>query len=60
MPIETAQVLNRVYLVQLLNNPWVRYLIADDDFIATDLEWAGHRFERRTTYGFRYRKTSTR
>lgn len=56
MPLDAARVINRQYLVQLQNSLSVRYLIADDEHLAEDMEWAGHRFERSTTNGFRYRK----
>ncbi|MBX9898023.1 MAG: DUF4238 domain-containing protein [Qipengyuania sp.] len=60
MPLDAARMVNRQYLVQQQNSRWVRYLIADDDFLASDLEWAGYRFEERTKNGFRYRKESAR
>lgn len=56
MPLDAARVINRRYLVQHQNSLSVRYLIADDEHLEEDLEWAGYRFERRTKHGFRYRK----
>jgi hypothetical protein len=56
---DLARVVNRQYLVQLLEGS-ARYIVADDDFVGEDLEWAGFVFAQRTTHGFRYRKiTST-
>lgn len=57
MPLDTARMVNRQYLVQHLNSPWVRYLIADDAYLDEDLEWAGYRRESRTTHGARFTKT---
>lgn len=31
-------------------------MLAADDFILGDLEWAGFVFDKKTTHGFRYRK----
>lgn len=56
LPLDAARVINRQYLVQHGNSLSVRYLIADDEFVGEDLEWAGYRFEHRTTHGFRYQK----
>lgn len=58
LPLDAARVINQRYLVQHQNSLSVRYLIADDDYLAGDLEWAGYRHEQRTTRGFRYRKAS--
>jgi hypothetical protein len=33
-----------------------RYMLANDDFIPTDLKWAGYAFDKKTTNGFRFRK----
>lgn len=55
MPHDAARVINRQYLVQLQNSLSVRYLIADDVYLEEDMVWAGHRLERSTTSGFRYR-----
>lgn len=60
MPLDASRVINRQYLVQLQNSLSVRYLIADDEHLPDDMEWAGHRFERSTTNGFRYRKNRCR
>ena len=51
---EIARVVNRRFLVQLLHGD-ARYMLADDDHIETDLEWAGFKFDKNTTHGFRYR-----
>ena len=56
MPRDAARVINRQYLGQHQNSLSVRYLIADDEHLAEDLNWAGYRFERRTKPGFRYCK----
>lgn len=56
MPQDTARVVNRFYLVQHQNSPWVRYMLADDPFIDADLDWAGYRMERQTAQGARYHK----
>ena len=55
MPHDAARVINRQYLIQRQNSLPVRYLIADDVYLAEDMVWAGHRLERSTTNGFRYR-----
>lgn len=52
---DVAQVINRQYLTQFLHGD-ARYMLADDDFIPGDLDWAGFVFDRKTTHGFRYRK----
>lgn len=57
VPVEVARVVNRQYLVQFIKGG-ARYLLADDDFVGLDLEWAGFAFEQRTTRGFRYRAAS--
>jgi hypothetical protein len=33
-------------------------MLADDDFIPSDLEWAGFAFDKKSTHGFRYKKVS--
>ncbi len=58
MPEDAARMINRTYLVQHDKSLSVRYLIADDSHLAEDLEWAGYRFEQKTTHGFRYRKVA--
>lgn len=58
MPDDAARVMNRQYLVQLLHGGSARYLLAEDDYIAEDLEWADFVFDRQTTRGFRYRARS--
>lgn len=58
VPPDLARVVNRQYLVQLLEGG-ARYMLADDDFLGEDLEWAGFTFSQRTTRGFRYRKGSS-
>lgn len=58
MPVDAARMVNRQYLAQHLNSPWVRYLIADDTYLPDDLLWAGYREECWTTHGYRYRKIS--
>jgi hypothetical protein len=49
-----ARVINQRYLVQMLYGD-ARYLLADDSYLESDLEWAGFAIEHRTTRGFRYR-----
>ncbi|MCI1271657.1 MAG: DUF4238 domain-containing protein [Sphingobium sp.] len=56
IPDDSAQGLNRHYLVQLLQALSVRYVLAEDQHIESDLKWAGYRIEVRTNQGFRYRK----
>ncbi|WP_143412416.1 hypothetical protein [Gluconobacter sp. DsW_056] len=51
---EIARVVNRRFLVQLLHGD-ARYMLADDEHIENDLEWAGFKFDKNTTHGFRYR-----
>ena len=58
MPEDAARVINRQYLVQHGNSLAVRYLIGDDPHLDDDLEWAGFRFDRRTTHGARWRKAA--
>lgn len=58
MSIDAARMINRQYLVQHCNSLTVRYMIGDDDYLNSDLEWAGYRFERRTTHGARWHKKS--
>lgn len=36
-----------------------RYMLADDDFLGEDLDWAGFTFAHRTAHGFRYRKVTS-
>lgn len=55
VPPELAQVVNRRYLTQFLHGD-ARYVLAEDDFIAGDLEWAGFVFDQKTARGYRYRK----
>ena len=54
MPEDAARVINRQYFTQLTKGD-ARYMLADDQFLESDLEWAGYGFEQRTTHGFRYR-----
>jgi hypothetical protein len=35
-----------------------RYMLAGDDFLSDDLEWAGFAFTQRTGHGFRYHKVA--
>ena len=56
---ELTRVVNRQYLTQFLHGD-ARYMLADDDFIATDLDWAGFVFDQKTTRGSRYRKLPAR
>ncbi|XUU60280.1 DUF4238 domain-containing protein [Erythrobacter sp. HA6-11] len=56
MPGDAVRVINRQYLVQHCNSMSVRYLIADDDFLDDDLDWAGYCHQTRTTHGHRWRK----
>jgi hypothetical protein len=58
VPPDLARVVNRQYLVQLLEGS-ARYMLADDDFLGEDLEWAGFTFAQRTARGFRYRSMGT-
>lgn len=57
-PTDLARVVNRQYLVQLLEGG-ARYMLADDDFLDEDLQWAGFTFAQRTARGSRYRKVTT-
>lgn len=54
MPEDAARLVNRQYFTQLTHGD-ARYILADDPFLESDLEWAGYGFEQRTTHGFRYR-----
>ena len=56
---ELTRVVNRQYLTQFLNGD-ARYMLADDDFVATDLNWTGFMFDQKTTRGSRYRKMPAR
>jgi hypothetical protein len=58
VPPDLARVVNRQYLVQLLEGG-ARYMLADDDFLGEDLQWAGFIFAQRTARGSRYRKVIT-
>ena len=58
VPPDLARVVNRQYLVQLLEGS-ARYMLADDDFLGEDLEWAGFTFAQRTARGFRDRKVTS-
>jgi len=58
VPPDIARVVNRLYLVQLLEGG-ARYMLADDDFLGEDLEWAAFTFAQRTSRSFRYRKTTS-
>ncbi len=58
VPPDIARVVNRLYLVQLLEDG-ARCMLADDDFLGEDLEWAGFTLAQRTARGFRYRKFSS-
>jgi hypothetical protein len=58
VPPDLTRVVNRQYLVQLLEVS-ARYMLADDDFLGENLEWAGVTFSRRTARGFRYRKVTS-
>lgn len=58
VPPDLARVVNRQYLAQLLEGS-ARYMLADDDFLGEDLEWAGFTFAQRTARGFRYRKVTS-
>lgn len=60
MPADAARMINRQYLVQQGNSLTVRYMICDDPDLDDDLEWAGYRFERRTTHGARWRKAEAK
>ncbi|AJR23033.1 hypothetical protein TZ53_03870 [Sphingobium sp. YBL2] len=57
VPPQIARVVNRQYLTQFLHGS-ARYLLAEDDFLSEDLDWAGYAFETHTTRGFRYRKVT--
>ncbi len=59
VPRDVARTVNRMYLVQLLENN-ARYMLADDDFLNEDLEWAGFTFASRTSRGLRYQKVCVR
>lgn len=58
VPPVFARVVNRLCLVQVLEGN-ARYMLADDDFLGEDLEWAGFAFAQRTARGFRYRKVTS-
>lgn len=58
MPADAARMVNRQYLVQLLKSRWVRYMIADDEFLGEDLAWAGYTLASQTTHGRRWRRTN--
>lgn len=57
-PSDLARVVNRQYLVQLLEGG-ARYMLADDDFLGDDLQWAGFTFTQRTARGCRYRRVTS-
>lgn len=57
VPAQNARVVNRQYLTQFLQGS-SRYLLAEDDFLSEDLDWAGFAFETRTTRGSRYREVT--
>ena len=57
MPLDAARMVNRQYLTQLTHGG-ARYMLVDDRFLESDLEWAGYAFEQRITHGFRYRAVS--
>jgi hypothetical protein len=48
--------MNRLYLVQLLQMPAVRYCLADDPHVEEDLVWAGYQLVRRGKGKLRYVK----
>ena len=58
MPADAARVINRQYLVQLLNSRWVRYMIGDDEFLDDDLAWAGYTLAAGTTHGHRWQRAN--
>jgi hypothetical protein len=58
VPPDLARLVNRQYLVQLLEGS-ARYMLADDEFLDEDLEWAGFTPSQRTARGFRYRKVTS-
>ncbi|MED5547298.1 MAG: hypothetical protein VYD90_18860 [Pseudomonadota bacterium] len=45
------------YLTQFLHGS-ARCLLAEDDFLSEDLDWAGYALETRTTRRFRYRNVT--
>lgn len=51
-----VQHMNRLYLVQFLTMPAVRYCLADDPHIEEDLVWAGYQLVRRGERKLRYIK----
>ena len=51
--------MNRLYLVQLLSSPAVRYCLADDSFIDADLSWADYQRVSQKGQKLRYRKISS-
>jgi hypothetical protein len=57
LPEATANMINRQYLVQLLNGD-ARFLLAEDPHMDTDLEWGGFAFDRKNTRELRYRAIS--
>ena len=58
VPPDFARAVNRQYLVQLLEDR-ARYVLAEDDFLGQDLEWAGFTFSQRTARGSRYLKATS-
>jgi hypothetical protein len=55
VPRDVAHVINRQYIVQFLAGS-ARYLLADDDTLDADLEWAGFKLAQRTARSDRYSK----
>jgi Protein of unknown function (DUF4238) len=56
LPLDTAIMINRLYLVQQQHESASRFLIAEDDFLVDDLDWAGYKLESRTQRIVRFRK----
>jgi hypothetical protein len=50
--------MNRLYLIQLLETPAVRYCLADDPHVDEDLVWAGYQLVRRGERKLRYVKVN--
>jgi hypothetical protein len=51
------RVINQRFLFQLLKGD-ARYMLADDAYLQSDLDWAGFKLEQQTTHGFRFRPDS--
>ncbi|MGA1839090.1 MAG: DUF4238 domain-containing protein [bacterium] len=50
---EVIRTLNRLYLIQLLNSRTTRHMVASDEYILDDFEWAGVKVDPRNPRKFR-------